>query len=243
MDGWFCVSRKLLSRQDLWLSEPFTRGQAWVDLLGLANHSDGRIIVRGITVPILRGQVGHSQARLAERWQWSRARVARFLDVLETEHQVKQQIGVVTSVITICNYDRYQRALQHTLQQTDSKRYTNNEGVQDPHSPRAREDGNLPAAHWPNIDDWMSHALAIGFPPQLATEEWHFQEKLRPPWRHIGNWKKHMQHLRVQWENAGKPQHWKNRYATNQPTRKQGHDRNANTANADKVGQYKRSVA
>jgi hypothetical protein len=119
-----------------------TRGQAWVDLLMLANHNEGFIRVRGIRVPLSRGQVGWSEVKLAERWKWSRGKVRRYLGELEVAQQIfrqtKQEQGVVTSVITVTNWDLYQLDEtgegevggtasdtadgQQTEQQTDSKR-------------------------------------------------------------------------------------------------------------------------
>jgi hypothetical protein len=47
---------------------------------------------------------------LADRWQWSEAKVSRFINFLESEYikQVKAQKSNVTTLITILNYDRYQ---------------------------------------------------------------------------------------------------------------------------------------
>ena len=90
MEGWFPVQRELLS-SDFWLSEKFTCAQAWIDLIGLANHKDGMIRPRGVRVPVKRGQVGWSQVKLAERWKWSRKRVRRFLNELESTQQIAQQ--------------------------------------------------------------------------------------------------------------------------------------------------------
>jgi hypothetical protein len=107
MEGWMSIHRKLLS-SDLWLSEPFTRGQAWADMIGLANHKDGFIRVRGINVTIKRGQVGWSEVRLAGRWKWSRSKIRRFLKELETRQQIEQQKNNVTLLLSIVNYDTYQ---------------------------------------------------------------------------------------------------------------------------------------
>lgn len=132
MVGWIKLHRKL-QENDLWLSEPFSRGQAWVDLLLLCNHKPSFIRARGIKVSIDRGQCGWSQVKLAERWKWSRGKVIRFLDELETVQQIVQEKNNVTSLITIVNYCDYQSDDtaddtangQQIEQQTDSKRYTN----------------------------------------------------------------------------------------------------------------------
>ncbi|MEG1644022.1 MAG: hypothetical protein RR293_07765 [Bacteroidales bacterium] len=92
----------------MYLSEPFTRMQAWIDLLLLANHKKGFFYVRGNKIVIGRGQIGTSSRTLACRWQWSRGKVERFLKELEDSRQIKPQKNNVTTLISICNYEEYQ---------------------------------------------------------------------------------------------------------------------------------------
>ena len=133
-NGWFVVHRKLL-RSDFWTTEPFSRAQAWVDLIGLANFQDGHIRVRGNLVDVPRGSVGWSVVKLATRWKWSRGKAIRFLNELEAEQQIVQHKHAVSTVIAIANYGRYQldgtadgtADGQQTVQQTDSRRYTKEE--------------------------------------------------------------------------------------------------------------------
>ena len=100
------------SSQDnpLYFSEPFTKWQAWVDLLLLANHKTNTIFIRGHAVTIKRGQVLAGERFLAKRWKWSRGKVRRFLHFLgpDTAHQIVPQTDHVCTLITICNYDTYQ---------------------------------------------------------------------------------------------------------------------------------------
>ncbi len=99
-----------LRDSEFWLSEKFTRAQAWVDLLMLANHKDGHFRVRGQRVDVKRGQLAYSELSLAERWKWSRGRVRRYLAELssKTVQQIVQQKNNVTTLITIINYELYQ---------------------------------------------------------------------------------------------------------------------------------------
>lgn len=106
--GYICLWRKMIENP-IWTSEPFTRGQAWVDLLMMANHKDSYFYVRGNRIDIKRGQVGRSQKYLSERWTWSRTKVNRFLNDLEKEQQIKQQKSNVINTIEIVNYDLYQK--------------------------------------------------------------------------------------------------------------------------------------
>jgi len=132
--GWISLHRKL-SDSKFWTSEPFSRPQAWVDLLMIANHSDGFIRVAGERIKIERGQCGWSQLRLAGRWRWSRGKVKRFLEELEkTEQQIEQQKNSRTTIITIKNYNLYQQQKEHQTNirrtsdghQTDTNNKNNN---------------------------------------------------------------------------------------------------------------------
>jgi len=130
MEGWIRIHRKL-GDNAIWTSEPFTRGQAWVDLLMLANHDDCYIRKRGVRVDVKRGEVGWSELTLCERWTWSRGKLKRFLNELEMDNQIVQQNTKLTTIISIVNYDIYQGGSttddttdeQQTVQQTDNRRY------------------------------------------------------------------------------------------------------------------------
>jgi hypothetical protein len=121
VEGYFLIHRSLFDH-DLWLRKPFSYGQAWIDLIGLANHKPGAIFVRGNKILIQRGQVGWSTVKLADRWAWSRMAVRTFLKMLETSQQIEQQKNFITSIITIINYDKYQTISQQTSQQKASRK-------------------------------------------------------------------------------------------------------------------------
>lgn len=121
MDGWIKVYRKL-SDNPLWTCEPFTRGQAWIDLLMIANHEDGYFYIRNIKIDVKRGQVGWSILKLSERWRWSRTKTKKFLNDLEKEQQLIQHGDYVTQLLTIVNYNDYQKKEQQGIQQEDSSK-------------------------------------------------------------------------------------------------------------------------
>ena len=124
MERGFIPLYRRITDNPLWLSEPFTRAQAWVDLLIIANHKDGVCFIRGNTLKVKRGQVGWAEKNLASRWKWSRGKVSRFLKMLENEQQIEQQKNKLTTVITIRNYEQYNGNEQQTRQQTDNRRTT-----------------------------------------------------------------------------------------------------------------------
>lgn len=107
MDGWIKLYRKI-TENPLYFSEAFTRLQAWIDLLIIANHDENYIYIRGNKVVIKRGQIAKTQDTLAERWKWSRGKVVRFLDELQKNGQIVQQKSKLITLISIVNYELYQ---------------------------------------------------------------------------------------------------------------------------------------
>ena len=105
--GWVKVHRRL-AKSDVWVGEVFSRGQAWVDLIMLAQYYDATITRNGRHVKIKRGEVAWSERRLSMRWRWSRGKLRRWYDELREEgriHPVKRS-GVVFQKID--NFERYQ---------------------------------------------------------------------------------------------------------------------------------------
>lgn len=108
MIGKFVLSRELLSHE-IWLEEKFTRGQAWIDLIGLAQWQPGMIRVRGLKIDLKRGDVGWSQRSLMERWQRSQKWVDNFLLELRDDGRISLRVMQrIFTVVSIKNYDLYQ---------------------------------------------------------------------------------------------------------------------------------------
>ena len=109
--NFFYVNRELL-HSDRWLNESFTRGQAWIDLFGLAQFKKGSFRVRGIEINVERGQLAYSQKTLSIRWKWSRGKVKRYLKELENNNDisinVRHQNIDITTLITILKYEQWQ---------------------------------------------------------------------------------------------------------------------------------------
>ncbi len=126
---------RCIHNNDMWDEKPFDRARAWIDLLLLANHKQGYLRIRGVRIVVNRGDVGYSVVALSEKWGWSRGKTIRFLNELETVHQIVQQKNNVTSLITIVNYDLYQSSSTADdtasstadVQQTDTNKNNKNE--------------------------------------------------------------------------------------------------------------------
>lgn len=82
---------------------------AWVWLLSNAAWKDTvRRTGQGGIVEIKRGQLHVSLASLASAWGWSIKRVRGFINRLEKGHSLGTVKGKTGTIITICNYSKYQ---------------------------------------------------------------------------------------------------------------------------------------
>ena len=67
--GYVKIYRKLQDHW-LWQDKPFSRGQAWIDLILLANHKDGTAVMDGSKVEVPTGCLVTSLRKLGDRWGW-----------------------------------------------------------------------------------------------------------------------------------------------------------------------------
>ena len=96
---------------ELYYGEPFTKWQAWIDLIFLAQTEDKETIVRGISVKVQKGCVYMPLSTLAERWKWDRRMVKKFIEKLVMYNKVYNKTGSgkygISNCITILNYESY----------------------------------------------------------------------------------------------------------------------------------------
>lgn len=105
MAGWIKIHRDLAKH---WLSQDMERLGRWIDLLLLANHADGKVLIGETLVELKRGQLIASLSFLAERWKVSKRTVHKFLLLLESESMCIRCSNRKVTILTICNYDSYQ---------------------------------------------------------------------------------------------------------------------------------------
>lgn len=107
-EGYIKLQRSLLDNP-IFNCGQFSKGQAWITLLLLANYKDGFISIKnGEVIKIGRGECGYSELALADIFKWSRGKVKRFLDLLETEKMIQQKKRSNRTIIKIINYSIYQ---------------------------------------------------------------------------------------------------------------------------------------
>lgn len=100
--------------------EPYDHRSAWIDLLLSSYHNPEQKAINGKIVLIKNGDIYTSVLKLSERWSWSRAKVARFLECLQNARLVnieRTSNGTLINVIK-CNVQQVeeQPMLQPMLQ-------------------------------------------------------------------------------------------------------------------------------
>lgn len=105
--GYIKLDRKIME-SFLWTDKPFAYGQAWVDLLMLANWKDTKELYQGQLRNRKRGTVSCSKKWLADRWGWDRKKVTKFLAILQRDEMVTTDGTTHGTTITIENWGKYQ---------------------------------------------------------------------------------------------------------------------------------------
>lgn len=113
MAGWIKISREIANH---WLWQDAERLKWWLDLLFLAAWDDKQVLHDSHLFVLRRGQIIASISFLSERWGKSHPTIIKFLRLLEGEDMIKRStIYRQTSILTICNYEKYQCNNDSTL--------------------------------------------------------------------------------------------------------------------------------
>ena len=125
MEYYIPISRRLFEHQ-LWCEERiYSRFEAWLDLIQSARFEDTKQLIGNRFIEVKRGQILASLRFLAGRWQWSTKKVNSFLDLLIQDKMIIKETpkGTGQTVITICNYDKYNS--QIIREETEKKQQGN----------------------------------------------------------------------------------------------------------------------
>ena len=118
--GWIKLHRQLMENE-LYFTERFTRVQAWLDMLLLANHKPATLFLRGIEIKLNVGDLAYSMQSLSSRWRWNLRTVKKFLNWLENRQMVQCRNSNVTTVISILRYSDYQSDTSQSAVQNTSR--------------------------------------------------------------------------------------------------------------------------
>ena len=133
-NNYLMLSRKLLSNE-LWKERRvFSKAEAWIDILFTVRYSEKPDFVPfGYNTLIChRGESLKSIETWATRWGWSKSKVVRFFGMLKKRNMIETQSETVTTRLTVCNYELYNkhRNAKETQMKRKPERKRNGNGTQ-----------------------------------------------------------------------------------------------------------------
>lgn len=93
--------------QDHWIYEEkrkFSKFEAWTFMLMQANHKDNKFILGNEMIDLKKGQFVTSELKLMERFDWGKAKLRSFLEMLAKDEMIVKISDRKKTIITICNY-------------------------------------------------------------------------------------------------------------------------------------------
>jgi DNA replication protein DnaD len=90
----------------------------------MANHKANKFVLGNELVELEKGQFVTSELKLMERWDWGKAKLRSFLDLLEKDEMIVKKSDRKKTVITICNYGVYHDYETENRPQADHEQTT-----------------------------------------------------------------------------------------------------------------------
>ena len=111
MSGAFSVNREIFDHY-LFDADEFSKRDAWLWMVSSAVYKPKKVKNPKGVVELQRGQFCYSIRYMAERFSWSKSRVQRFIDLLQSEGMIETDSGTGQMVVTVCNYSNYQQEIK-----------------------------------------------------------------------------------------------------------------------------------
>lgn len=129
--GWIKLHHAILDNP-IWNQTPFSEGQAWVDLLLLAENEEKDTEISGVQIHQKPGGVYWSKKDLMKRWGWGRRKLDGVLARWETAGMIKvyghrnvhRNVHRIVTEITVEKWGFFQGRAKKTYTERDTKTYT-----------------------------------------------------------------------------------------------------------------------
>ena len=120
--GWISLNRKI---QDNWIwnDKPFSKGQAWIDILLRVNHKANKIPIGNQIIELKEGQTIWSIDKMSNSWGWSNRKVSNFLNMLTNDGALSQKRTSKYTMLTVANWELYQNTENQKHIKSISKAY------------------------------------------------------------------------------------------------------------------------
>ncbi|MCR2043217.1 DnaD domain protein [Anaerosalibacter massiliensis] len=135
--GWIKLHRSI---QEHWLFQEkrtFSKFEAWVDMIMMANHKDNKFLLGNELIKIKRGSFITSELKLMDRWNWSKTKVRNFLNLLESESMIIKVPDSKKTTIKIVKYELYQS--EETIEKPEKDQQKTIEELEKNHEGTSKE--------------------------------------------------------------------------------------------------------
>jgi hypothetical protein len=122
IEGYIKLYRQITEHW-LWQRKPFSPGQAWLDIILMANHEENKFPLGNEIIEIERGEWVTSEIKLMNRWGWSKAKVRAFLNLLQNDSMIDKKTDSKKTILKVLNYSVWQD-IQTTKEPEKNQRKT-----------------------------------------------------------------------------------------------------------------------
>lgn len=105
--GFIKLYRKIQDHPFYMEKRKFSKYEAWIDLIMMANHKDNSFLFGNKIIEVAKGQFITSIRKLCDKWEWSNSKVVQFLELLMKQEMIVYKSDTKKTVITIVNYGVY----------------------------------------------------------------------------------------------------------------------------------------
>lgn len=117
MTGFVVIHRQVFDHP---VFRDFGEASAFIWMVSQAAWKEARVRYKDRSLTLARGQLATSNRDLASRLGWTESKVRRFLDRLKNDAMIDASADAGVTVITLCNYDKYQASPQDADAATDT---------------------------------------------------------------------------------------------------------------------------
>lgn len=106
--GYIALHRQIQDNFLFMEDRQFSKFEAWIHILLMANHSDAEFLLGNELIKVKRGQFITSELKLMKEWKWSKSKLRAFLLLLEQQGMIIKKSDNKKTALTVVNYGDYQ---------------------------------------------------------------------------------------------------------------------------------------
>lgn len=126
-NGWIKIHRKTLDNPVV--MKDAAHAAVWLYLLLSASHDEHRTVFNGKVITLQAGQLVTGRKKIADALSLDESKVRRILNSFENDRMIDQQMTNGGRLISLLNWECYQKSDQQTDQQVTNERPTSDQRV------------------------------------------------------------------------------------------------------------------